>query len=346
MSGPRYTEHPRALTVLYSDLERYALSQKQVFVGTAGSVIQRQNASGFPFYAHQYYDGEGKKREKYLAGPAGDPIPDTAADDLRTRIRELKDLVPSLRMLGREGFQLADAATYATAASLHNHGFFAAGGFLIGSHAYGVVLNRLGIRAAAYTTEDIDVARGERLRFETPPRHSFLDMLKGSGIEFTEVPQLDHKQPSTSFKRRGRSSFQVDLLAPSSEETYPIIRVVELQAHATGLPYLAYLLAESQFGAFLAREGCCAVRVPLPERLAIHKLIVSALRRTRDEKAQRDRAQAVVLCAALAELHPGALESAIEQIPRRALKCFRSALTTVRESLERRHPRAWEALSS
>lgn len=338
--------HPRALSVIYSDIERHALSQPEVFTGTAGSVTRRQNASGFPFYAHQFYDSEGKKRERYVAGPEGNPEADATAEHLRLRIRELKDLVASLRLLGREGFQLVDAQTYATAASLHNHRFFSAGGLLIGSHAYGVLLNRLGVRSASYTTEDIDLARGEKLAFGAPAARSLLDMLRGSGIEFIEVPPLDHKQPPTSFKKRGRSAFQVDLLAPATNETYPAIHVSELQAYATGLPFLSYLLAESQFGALLAREGSCAVRVPLPERFAIHKLIVSALRRSGDEKGQRDRSQAAVLCAALAELHPGALESALEAVPKRASRYLRNALPPVRERLERPHPRAWEALTS
>lgn len=346
-NSPRlYAPHPRALSVIYADIERYAVSQPEVFTGTAGSVTRRQNASGFPFYAHQFYDSEGKKRERYVAGPEGSPEADAAAEHLSMRIRELKDLVASLRLLGREGFQLVDAQTYATAASLHNHRFFTAGGLLIGSHAYGVVLNRLGIRAASYTTEDIDIARGERLAFGGPPAHSLLEMLRDSGIEFIEVPSLDHKQPPTSFKKRGRSSFQVDLLTPAANETYPAIRVSELQAYATGLPFLGYLLADSQFGALLAREGCCTVRVPLPERFAIHKLIVSALRRSGDEKAQRDRVQGGVLCAALAELHPGALESAMEAVPKRAAKYLRDALPAIRERIERPHPRAWEALTS
>jgi hypothetical protein len=37
------------------------LSQKEVFVGTAGSVTQRQNTFGFPFYAHQYRRQRRKK---------------------------------------------------------------------------------------------------------------------------------------------------------------------------------------------------------------------------------------------------------------------------------------------
>lgn len=340
-----YASHRRALTVLYADLESYALEQREVFVGTAGSVIERKNASGFRFYAHQFYDSESHKRERYLAGPVGDPKAEAAAAELRARIKELKEIVPSLRLLGREGFSLADARTYATLASLHNHGVFAAGGMLIGSHAYGVLLNRLGVRAAPYATEDVDLARGEALAFDKQPEGGLLDMLKDSGIAFVEVPALNRKIPPTSFKQRGRSRFHVDLLVPSTGEDFPVVPVPELKAHATGLPYLQYLLAESQMAMLMAREGCCPVRVPLPERFAIHKLIVSRLRTGREAKSDKDVFQACVLCAALAESHPGAIESAVAQIPRRAKKYLAPAIESARRYLDPTHARAWEELS-
>jgi hypothetical protein len=300
MTRSLYTAHPTALTVLYADLERYASGQGQVFVGTAGSVIERTNASGFRLYAHQFYDGDGKKRERYLAGPVESANADAAAASMKTRIAELKELVPSLRLLAREGYSAVDGKTYATLASLHNHGVFAAGGMLIGSHAYGVLLNRLGVRGAAYATEDIDIARRQALAFEQPPTRGFLDMLRESGIE--------------------------------------------LEAHATGLPYVSYLLGESQMAMVLAREGCCVVRVPLPERFAIHKLIVSRLRKGREAKSDKDLLQSAVLCAALAERHPGALESALAKTPKRARTYLARALRLVRPLLEA-HPRAQEELA-
>lgn len=47
-----------------------------------------------------------------------------------------------------------------------NHGLFRSGAVLVGSLAYGAVLNELGIRAAAFATEDVDLARGEPLHIE------------------------------------------------------------------------------------------------------------------------------------------------------------------------------------
>jgi hypothetical protein len=340
-----YTAHPRPLTVLHSEVEEYAFTQPEAFLGTAGSVIERTNAGGFRYYAHQSIDGDGRQREHYLAGPVGDPEADAKADALRARIREVKDLVPTLRMLGREGFGLVDRKTYATLATLHNHGLFTAGALLIGSHAFGVLLDRLGVRATPYTTDDVDIARREALAFNKVPGRGLLAMLRETGIDFVEVPSLDRKVPATSFKEKGRARLHVDLLVPSRDDTFPVVPVPELDAHATGLPHLKYLLEESQRGAILAREGCCAVRVPLPERFAIHKLVVSRLRVGRSAKSAKDVDQALVLCAALGDLHPGALESALAAVPKRAAKPLADALAAARPRLEEVAPRAWAELA-
>lgn len=342
---PLFSVHPRSLMTLFSDLETYAAGQPEAFVGTAGTVLGRTNAARFEFYTHQFYDALGKKRERYVAGPAGNPAADAQAERLRVRIDELKQITSSIRLLGREGFQLADSRTYATVAALRNHDLFTAGGVLVGSHAYGVLLNRLGIRAASYATEDVDVARGERLAFAAPPATEFIDMIRESGIDFVEVPQLDARQPPTSFKQKGRTTFQIDLLAPGRGEGIGVVRIPELNAHAVTLPFLGYLLEETQISTLLAREGCCAVRVPTPERFAIHKLIVAARRSGRNAKALKDRDQAAVLCAALAEMHPGALDSALQDVPKGAMKHVRASLTAMRKELENETPRAWEELN-
>lgn len=340
-----YRLHPASLTTLFADLESYAIGEREIFVGTPGTVLSRSNASGFAFYAHQFYDALGAKRERYVAGPVGNVEAERTAGVLRSRIEEVKRLLPSIRLLGREGFQLADSRTFATIAALQNAGLFRAGALLVGSHAYGAILNRLGVRAASYLTEDVDIARAHRLELvggQTP----LTEVLKKSGIEFVDVPGLDPRAPSTAFKQRGRSTFQVELLAPGRGDEISSKPVPELAAHALTLPHLGYLLAESQVTALLAREGCSAVRVPLAERFAVHKLIVSQLRRGRDAKAQKDRAQALVLCAALGDLHPGALESAVQRVPARVRGHLRRAIEPLRETLGEKHPRAWAELHS
>jgi hypothetical protein len=341
-----YIPHSRALAALYADVEGYGLTVASPFLGTAGSVVERKNAGGFVFYSHQFYDGEGKKTERYIAGPVGRPAADAAAEALRDKIIQTKEIVPSLRLLGREGFYLVDAKTFATLASLTKHGVFDAGGVLIGSHAFGVIMNRLGVKALGHATEDIDIARKEALAFREAPQEGFLSMLKESGIEFVEVPGLDPRIPATSFKQRGKARFHVDLLVPSKTEDFPVVAVPELRAHATGLPYLDYLLEESQLAMLMAREGCCPVRVPLPERFAIHKLLVSRLRVGRDAKANKDVRQACILAAALGDQHPGALESARKAVPRKAERILRLGIAVAKKHLEGAHPRAWDEITA
>ena len=89
MSAPLYTLQPRALTVLFGDLENQALNETHVLPGTPGSLLERENAGGFRFYARQYNDADGKKREQYVAEPIGQPASDAAAAVMRTRLVEL-----------------------------------------------------------------------------------------------------------------------------------------------------------------------------------------------------------------------------------------------------------------
>ena len=258
---------------------------------------------------------------------------------------EQKGLAASVRLLGREGFQVVDAKVWATLASLHNHGVFRVGGTLVGSRAFGVLINSLGARTAAYATEDIDIARGARLAFETETQADLLTVLGESGIDFVAPPELDSRQPSTSFGQRGHARFKVDLLVPAKASELAIVPVPELRAHATSVPYLAYLVSQTQLVPVLAREGACAVRTPTPERFAVHKMLVSQLRRARSTRSAKDLLQACTLLAVLADTHPGAIEEAVERVPASARRHLRAALPQARDLLLPSHPRAQQALT-
>ncbi len=335
--------HPPSLQTAYGDVENAVATMDQVFLGTAGSIVEATNQEGYRYYVHRFYDGARKRRDEYLAGPVGDSSADATAEDLRARIAETKALVTTLRMLAREGYAYVDTRTFATLAAIHNHGIFAAGGVLVGSHAYGVLLNRLGVRTAPYSTEDIDLARASALALPVKPDRSLLDVVRDSGIDFVPVPSLSRnaplrasleESPPTSYKQRGRAQFMVDLLVPARGAAFATVPVPELNAHATALPYLAYLLAETQHGALLAREGACQVRVPLPERFAVHKLLVSQLRTGRDAKSRKDLEQAATLLSVLPETFPGAINDAVEALPTSGRRRFRKSLGALAHLLE------------
>ncbi len=335
------TSHERALTLLFAELERSAAEQFEVLLGTPGTLSERTNETGTRFWVHRFSDAMNRRQEMYL-GKVDDPEVDRRISALREMIATANATIARVRLLARAGFATIDRKAYFTLASLHNHGLFRAGALLVGSHAYGALLNALGVRAMPYATEDVDIARREALALPEVP--GFLDMLRETGIEFFEIPALDRRQRGTSFKERGGSNLQVDLLVPSSDDNYPTVSVPELKAHAQGLPHLAYLLAASQEVPVLSSHGSVMVRVPVPERYAIHKLIVSQLRNKTSSKPEKDLRQAATLIEALVEHHPGAIEDAASAAPKGAARHLARAVKALEKHLPAASASAWDTL--
>ena len=334
------TAHERALTLLFSELERSAAEQSDALLGTPGTLAQRTNETGTRFWVHRYSDALNRRQEVYL-GKVDSPDIEYRINSMRETIATANSTISRVRLLSRAGFATVDRKAYSTLASLHNHGLFRAGALLVGSHAFGALLNALGVRAVQLPTEDVDIARREALAI--PGVTGFLDMLRASGIELFEMPSLDRRQRGTSFKERG-SNFRVDLLVPSAAGDCPTVPVPELKAHAQGLPHLAYLLATSQEIPVLSPHGSVMVRVPLPERFAIHKLIVSQLRNKTSSKPEKDLQQAAALIEALVERYPGAIEDAASAVPKSAERHMIRAIKALEQHLPSSATSAWETL--
>ena len=341
--APLYKQHPPALAATYADVENHALHQDEVLVGTPGAISLRENANKTRYFVRQFYDFEGKKRDQYLC-QVDSPQCDKTVGDWKRRMEEAKQLQTSIRLLAREGFSILHPKHLAALAPLTRYKIFEAGAVLIGTHAFEVIVNRMGIRAATFATEDVDIARPGKLALERAPKASLLQLLRESGIDFVDVPSLKLGAPSTSYKEKGRSRFTFDLLVPTARDEIEILPVPELDAHATGLPYLRYLLTETQMGAAISSHGVAAVRVPTPERFALHKLIVAQLRSGRTEKSRKDLKQAAVLIAATGELFPGALESAFKKTATSSRKHIRKSLGRIRSELQA-HPQAWDEVA-
>lgn len=249
-----------------------------------------------------------------------------------------------MRLLARAGYATIDKKAYFTLASLHNNGLFEAGAFVIGSHAFGAMLNSLGVRGTGYATEDVDIAR--RGALAVPELPAFIEMLRATGIEFFEVPSPNRRKASTSFAERGGSRLRVDLLVPSPNDDYPVVAVPELKAHAKGLPYLAYLLGASQMVPALSAHGIVNTRAPVPERCAVHKLIVSQLRGTTSSRTEKDLGQVAALLDALADRFPGAIGDALKAALKSANRHLTRALKALKAHLPTASEAAWDALSA
>lgn len=330
-----FTSHPLVLQAAYSDLKQRARERRTLLIGTPGSVSVREVRDG-RFLYRQFYDHAGKKRADYL-GPADDPAASGRADEVRAAIGVTNDLLASARLLARAGYVRVDGQTSAAVSACARHGLFVGGAVLVGSHAYGALVNELGVRAAAFRTLDLDLARDRRLGVQV----SLESVLAETFVDFTPVLGFDRKVPSTSFKAPGREGLRIDLLVPTSGDDITVRPVPELAAHATALPHLRYLITSPIDSIVIGREGIAPVRIPSPERFAWHKMLVSQLRTATSDKRTKDLHQAAVVVAALAEQDAEALRDAFAECPQKTR--VRAAARLV-DPLLAAHERARETL--
>ncbi|MBX3234420.1 MAG: hypothetical protein KIT84_13260 [Labilithrix sp.] len=309
MTRPLFTRFPTGLQTTYSELKQRAQEQETLLLGTPGSVSRRIDGGGRYWY-RQFYDAEGAKAAEYI-GPVGDEDAERRAEEVRDRIADANALAETTRLLTTVGYIQTDLRTQAVLVVLANAGLFRAGAILIGSHSYGALLNDLGVKSAELKTEDIDIARLDRLNIDGAAAPPFEELLRSSRVPLRPIPSLDRKGPVTSFaippRLRGKTRLRVDLLTPASGGEAKPLPVWELGAHAMGLPHLRYLLEDSIPSVVLGKHAVVPVRVPRPERLAWHKTMISQLRHETSDKGRKDLDQAAVLVAVLAEDAPDTL---------------------------------------
>ncbi len=196
---------------------------------------------------------------------------------------------------------------------LERAGVFLAGGVLVGSHAFAVYGNMLGVKWASETTrtQDVDIAAAYRLLIGMPDRQVNLrQALMESELGFIEVPALDRKSPSTRFRIKGKQ-LSVDILTPMVGRTSAKpIHLAALDTYAEPVRFLDYLLADAQPAILVARAGIL-LNVPSPARYALHKLVTSERRMPAFQtKTKKDVYQAQQLITALLRDRPGDLRRA------------------------------------
>jgi hypothetical protein len=260
----------------------------------------------------EYIRIDGRKDDEYL-GTVGN-VGQQQLKQMQADIELAKGLVSGSSKLRLFGYQRVERKTAAVLAVLFNHELFQAGLTIVGSHAYGSLLNEMGIVAAGYATQDIDVARAQPLSIGLPEGLDFHALLNESGLEFAAVPGMPSRKPSASFKLPGARALAVDLLVPGNQ-LGKVLPAEDLRAHAQAIPLLDFLIDEPLDAAILGPNHVVPVKVPAPERFVLHKLYSSQSRRSDRDKVRKDLGQAAVVGAALAEDMPEALEELSRTMP-------------------------------
>ena len=301
---------PLEIQTLYAELlERLAAYEAERAIGHLTGSFVTKVIKGGEYYYFQHSEPGGKKRQTYIGRR------DVALDAVVARYLESRDSigtdVASIQrlsaLLKTGGAMTTDHGSARVLKALSDAGVFRLGGMLVGTHAFVVLGNVLGVvwSGASLRTHDVDVAADLGMSVVVP--ESNVDVpsaLESLEMGFLPVPGLDPTSPTTSYKVRGQG-LRVDLLAPARREGQKPIALPRFGATAQPLKFLDFL-TEQPVVAAVIDGGATAVNVPDPARFAAHKLIVAGERpAAMHAKRNKDLWQASQLLEVLAEERPG-----------------------------------------
>jgi hypothetical protein len=325
---------PESHLTLYSELLDQMIPAESAAVanGVLMGSFTSKTIKGHTYWYLQRSEGS-KLRQIYL-GPDSAELQRWMDQVTRTQEISKPDRAARVRlgrMLASGGASTEPAAVLKVLKMLAESRVFHLGGVLIGTLAFRAYANVLGVRfrSASLQTQDVDIAHdpaiGVALARNTSPVE-LEEIIERSGLNLHPVPPLDRKQPSTSFKVRGRD-LRVDFLTPMvGRESSKAAFLPAFGLSARPLRYLDYLI-EEPIQAVVMGSAVVLVNIPSPARFAMHKLWISKQRPAAfHAKATKDRIQAVQLIEVLSEDRSDDLRAAWVALSQTAARSVRSAL--------------------
>lgn len=325
---------PESHLTLYSELldQMIPAEAEAVAEGSLSGSFTSKKIKGNTYWYLQRSEGS-KLRQIYL-GPDSPQLKRWMEKAAQTMEISRIDLAARKRlgkMLVSGGASSEPAATLKVLRMLSESRVFHLGGVLIGTLAFRTYANVFGVRfrKAALQTQDVDIAHDRAIGVALARDTSSVqleEIIEKSGLNLHPVPPLDRKQPSTSFKVRGRD-LRVDFLTPmTGRETSKAAFLPAFGLSARPLRFLDYLI-EDPIPAVVMGADVVLVNIPSPARFAMHKLWTSTQRPAAFQaKAAKDRIQAEQLIEVLIEDRPNDLLGAWDALTQKARTLVRSAM--------------------
>jgi hypothetical protein len=313
---------PPETQTLYSELaERLRAIEGARTFSNLGGTFAKKRVRGADYWYFKTSEGPTGQREYFVGSDSKETaalMKGYAAGRVEAEAT-LSHIERLCAMLRQGGSVLTDTPSARVIAGLASAGVFRLGAVLVGTHAFVILANILGVRwQSGSRTQDIDLATTRNLQIAVPQTDvDFRSALDALNMGFLPVPGLSAKSPETSFKVRGQT-LRVDLLTPAlgSRSGKPVI-IQHLNAAAQPLELLDYVL-EAAVAAPLLTGGATLVNVPDPARFALHKLMVSGRRQVFEQtKVGKDRQQAAEIIQALYADRRGDLSLAARALNKR-----------------------------
>lgn len=304
MKSNLYTSLSLSAQTAYAELQDQLRIQTIDRFKMLPGAFHRQTQKGKPYIYYGYRDIDGIGRMAYV-GPE-----DRRVLDLIKKHRAIKsgDLQSKIKAQARaaEALGCVNALTkhFRVVNRLDQYGFFGAGGVLIGTHAFLVMGNMLGVKwLASNLTMDVDFAHAGRnvsIALGTNVKISVHDALTSLEMGLLPITEFSGKT-GAQYRNPQDPELRLDFVTPQTRSGGPVI-LPELGLALECLKFMEFSLINTTQAVLLSKEGACIVNIPAPERYAVHKLIVYGERPVRERsKASKDLGQAAALFQVLFE---------------------------------------------
>jgi hypothetical protein len=296
-----YTELPASAQAAFAGLD-VAAQDAEVHRSIAdlpgGFVAKRVKERNYWYYQRKSPDGT---PQQFFVGPddeATRALMQRHADGGVQSTREaLQKLARSAVELGCPDITIKHGRVIGR---LLEHGFFRAGGILVGTHAFLAYQNIFGVRwgTGAFTL-DLDFAHAGKkltLAIASNVRMDATSAIDSLAMGFVPVAS------KTTFKKPDEPDFDLDFLTTVGRTGDAPVFLPALNLTLQPLKFMELSLEDPMKCTLLVRNGPLVVNLPRPQRFVLHKLIVHGERtQAQRTKANKDLVQAGCLMDYLLE---------------------------------------------
>ena len=313
---------PVSIQTLYADLADKAWTGNFREVMASGGTPYKRTHKGREYWYWQPPTKGGNRPSARYLGPDSPEVRRRIQD--RTELAAArKDRLEIVRALRAARLPLPDGLSGNVLAVLAEAGAFRLRAVVVGSVAFQCYGPMLGFRMPRELgrTGDVDIGQfhAVSLAVDDEIDADLLSVLRRADPRFKAIPSpADTRRTQRYAIRAGtQETFSVDVLSPlrGQARTGPT-NLKALRGHAQLLRFLDFLIYREVEAVALHGPGV-PIKVPTPERFALHKLIVSRRRIdtvASQAKARKDLAQAEILLRALAKDRPYELDAAWQEL--------------------------------
>jgi hypothetical protein len=277
--------------------------------------FNRKTVKGRDYWYWQVRDLQGVNRQIYL-GPDDERLARLIRLHGEGKSSKSSDLGPLAGACAALGCMTVISQHFAVVNRMAEHGFFRAGGVLIGTHAFIAMANMLGVRwTSGWRTNDADVAHAGKnvsIALAENARADLHDAI--TSLEMGLLPQHSLAAGPAATYISARKDIRVDLLTTAGRRDDAYL-YEPLNVNLQPLKFMEFSLEQTTRTVLISGEQAVLVNIPSPMRYAMHKLVIMGEREQAFRiKIAKDAGQVAALAEYGMQRSPAALQAAADDL--------------------------------